>query len=329
MRVFIANFGQGNAMWPEARDRSVITIFNDEGADPFWRGSDREGYIRYSLDSTQTLKGVPPTRPLASRWFNLPTIVTESVDDVWIHREREELWWTMSTDAHATSELRDPPAGVRKAERIILYAKPVSGWSTRDKRGRHLTWAGLHPKARTFLFTEGTLQQLSDENAAYARALIDGEDLSVWHARADWRAFEARAGRSAVTMADARQRAVLNMVISAETTARGANGQVVQRTTKNKDFRFPNRQAAETHISDLMRAGDDLCALTGIPLQYHVGAPADFRPSLDRIDSAGHYEPGNLQVVCWFANRWKNDSDDGEFRVLIEAVRSVASAGAA
>lgn len=25
--------------------------------------------------------------------------------------------------------------------------------------------------------------------------------------------------------------------------------------------------------------------------------------SLDRIDSDGHYERGNLQVVCWFSNR--------------------------
>jgi hypothetical protein len=44
--------------------------------------------------------------------------------------------------------------------------------------------------------------------------------------------------------------------------------------------------------------------------------------SLDRIDSAGHYEAGNLQVVCRFVNRWKGDEDDAEFRRLMGLVRS-------
>lgn len=314
-------------MWPEAQDTPAITIFNDEGADPFWRAGDRPGYIEYSLAHTLTLHDVPPTRPLASRWFNLPTIVTESAGDIWIHREHDELWWTVTTGEAATSALRDPPAGVRKTERIMLYAKPCTAWSPRDKRGRRLNWTGLHPKARTFLFTEGTLQQLSDENAAYAVALIEGGHMSAWHSAPEWRKAEARAGRGAVSEGDARQRAIFSMVISAQDTARGANGHVVQRIVKNKEFRFLDRPTAERYVSDLMRANDDLCALTGVPLQYHADAPPDFRPSLDRIDSSGHYELGNLQVVCWFANRWKNDGDDSVFRTLIEIVRNVPIAG--
>jgi hypothetical protein len=43
--------------------------------------------------------------------------------------------------------------------------------------------------------------------------------------------------------------------------------------------------------------------------------------SLDRIDSDGHYEAGNLQIVCRFVNRWKNDGDDAAFRRLIALVR--------
>lgn len=43
--------------------------------------------------------------------------------------------------------------------------------------------------------------------------------------------------------------------------------------------------------------------------------------SLDRIDSNGHYEEGNLQVVCRFINRWKSDSDDAEFRRLVRLLQ--------
>jgi hypothetical protein len=47
------------------------------------------------------------------------------------------------------------------------------------------------------------------------------------------------------------------------------------------------------------------------------------RASLDRIDSAGHYETGNLQVVCQFINFWKSDSDNTELQRLLMMVRGV------
>ncbi|QQE90098.1 hypothetical protein [Azotobacter chroococcum] len=47
--------------------------------------------------------------------------------------------------------------------------------------------------------------------------------------------------------------------------------------------------------------------------------------SLDRIDSNGHYAPGNIQIICRFANRWKSDSDNAEFMRLINLVRSTTS----
>jgi hypothetical protein len=44
-------------------------------------------------------------------------------------------------------------------------------------------------------------------------------------------------------------------------------------------------------------------------------------PSVDRIDSNGHYEAGNLQVVCQFVNFWKGSSDNEEFKRLLMLVR--------
>jgi hypothetical protein len=64
------------------------------------------------------------------------------------------------------------------------------------------------------------------------------------------------------------------------------------------------------------------CALTGVELDF-MGSNAEFSPSLDRKDSSGHYEPGNLQIVARFANRWKSDMSDPQFLSLLEAVRRV------
>ena len=80
----------------------------------------------------------------------------------------------------------------------------------------------------------------------------------------------------------------------------------------------------EKLIASLLDIQDDRCALTGIRLQFH-GPEADknLLPSLDRIDSDGHYEAGNLQVVCQFISFWKGDCDNEEFKHLLMLVRGV------
>ena len=78
----------------------------------------------------------------------------------------------------------------------------------------------------------------------------------------------------------------------------------------------------EKLIASLLDLQDNRCALTGIPFQFHgPDAGKSLLPSLDRIDSNGHYEAGNLQVVCQFVNFWKGDSDNEEFRRLLMLVR--------
>jgi hypothetical protein len=80
----------------------------------------------------------------------------------------------------------------------------------------------------------------------------------------------------------------------------------------------------EKLIASLLDLQDNRCALTGIPFQF-LGPEADknLLPSLDRIDSAGHYEAGNLQVVCQFINFWKADCENAEFQRLLMLVRGV------
>ncbi len=121
----------------------------------------------------------------------------------------------------------------------------------------------------------------------------------------------------------AREKSIIAMRLSVENTVKNSNWQLVQRTIKNKELRMtPNE--LEKHIAFLLDLQGNRCALTGIPFQFH-GPDADknLLPSLDRIDSDGHYEAGNLQVVCQFVNFWKGDSDNEEFKRLLMLVRGV------
>ncbi len=115
---------------------------------------------------------------------------------------------------------------------------------------------------------------------------------------------------------------IAHMAEQAKQTAAGSNGQVVERVLKNKEVRFSEPELKE-YIRDLIAKQKSLCAITALPLQFHgEETDSEMLCSLDRIDSNGHYERGNLQVVCRFINRWKNDDDLENFRRLIKQIRS-------
>lgn len=120
-----------------------------------------------------------------------------------------------------------------------------------------------------------------------------------------------------------REKSIIAMRLSVENTVKNANGQIVQRILKNKELRMTPGEL-EKLIASLLYLQDNRCALTGIPFNF-IGPDADknLLPSLDRIDSNGHYELGNLQVVCQFINFWKGDSDNTEFQRLLMLVRGI------
>ncbi|MDP2780898.1 hypothetical protein [Devosia sp.] len=119
------------------------------------------------------------------------------------------------------------------------------------------------------------------------------------------------------------EKSIVAMRMSVENTVKNSNGQPVQRILKNKELRMTAQQLEAT-IRQLLVQQDNKCALTGIPLQFQ-GQQEDknLLPSLDRKDSNGHYEDGNLQVVCQFINFWKSDADNEEFRRLLNLVRGI------
>jgi hypothetical protein len=121
--------------------------------------------------------------------------------------------------------------------------------------------------------------------------------------------------------ADARRSAISVMANHAEQTARSAKGQIVLRNVevKTKELRM-TRADLESHMEELLNQRENKCALTGIEFQF-VGNNKNLFPSLDRIDSEGHYEKPNLQIVCRFINFWKCDMPNQEFQSLLKLVR--------
>lgn len=132
-----------------------------------------------------------------------------------------------------------------------------------------------------------------------------------------------RGGKDAGRILGAREKSIVAMRYSVENTVANSNGQIVQRTVKNKELRMTSEEL-ERLLRSLLDRQVDRCALTGIPFQFLApDADKNLLPSLDRIDSSGHYELGNLQIVCQFVNFWKGSSDDAEFRRLLMLVKGI------
>lgn len=323
MRAYIANFGRENQLWPKCRTRPSVATLEDSDLRPLRVAGDRDAYIERCVQTRRTASGRTLPRQVASRWFNLSHIVSSTEDDLWLHREKDELWWTFSRAGEVEVSLERTPDGTAD---VYELHKRTDSWSNTSKVGVRLNWNGLHPKAKPFLFTEGTLQELSDDHAAYALALINGSSLERWHSRSEWKEKADAAGRGAVTMFDARRRAIIDMARSAFRTAAYSNGQQVSRTVKDKDVLFPSEQHLTDYIDEILAGQGGACAITRIQLQYYgEHDDEELLCSLDRIDSDRHYEEGNLQVVCRFVNRWKSNAKDGDFRRLIALVQSLGS----
>ena len=108
--------------------------------------------------------------------------------------------------------------------------------------------------------------------------------------------------------------------------ALGAHNQSgLERTSvaKDKQVRFASAAELQAHLEALWKS--DYCALSGLKMDMSREDP-DLTPSLDRIDSSKHYEPGNLQVVARFINRWKSDDDESDFLRLLDLVRHAGPA---
>jgi hypothetical protein len=273
MNIYIANFGSGNWAWPECRRRYAIAVMDDMRVHPYWERGDREGYIQTAMRVLLTKKGKPPTRSVAARWYSVTTLLHETAGDLWIHRERDELWWTVSSDEPPVSEIIDDPDASFGKARIVVYYKRCNPWSQVDKQGRPLFWAGIHPKAREFLFTEGTFQKLSEGNDVYAQALIDGVDLTVWHQLPEWEAKTKKSGRGPVRSfspeeiaEEQRRRKTAERMAQTALDTAAQSGAVALVERKDKRVRFARKEELMAYARELMESQKGRCALTTVQM---------------------------------------------------------------
>ena len=113
---------------------------------------------------------------------------------------------------------------------------------------------------------------------------------------------------------------IQQMVRNAHSAA-AESGKIRERVTKLKEVRMTSDELT-AHLRELIEAQGRRCKLSNLPLHFGeatLGGEVDSErlASLDRIDSSGHYERGNLQVVCWFVNRWKSDDTQENFARLL------------
>ena len=157
-----------------------MATINNERVHPFWERRDRDGFVDFAVANLKTARMEIPTRAVASRWYGVNVAIAETSGDHWIHREKDKLWWTISRPEPVEITLMPSFNPLRDGPSVFELHKQAHPWQDRDRKGRQLLWEALHPKARDFLFTEGTLQQLAPGNAEYALALINGDGLERW-----------------------------------------------------------------------------------------------------------------------------------------------------
>ena len=68
-------------------------------------------------------------------------------------------------------------------------------------------------------------------------------------------------------------------------------------------------------LHDLWVKQEGRCAISGVILTHHLDGSGrkDFNASIDRIDSSGNYEIGNVQLTCSAVNMMKSEMTNSQF----------------
>lgn len=104
-------------------------------------------------------------------------------------------------------------------------------------------------------------------------------------------------------------------------TAKGAHGQEVTTVKKIKNCDLSEGEL-ELLLRSLFTKQKGLCAITGRKLKIRETGNDWLAASVDRIDSDGHYEENNIQLVTWAANRAKGDLADDQVEDFFNALQN-------
>ena len=312
--IYIAMTGDGNELWADCLARKLIALgFNRPYFDA-WEAGDRNEFLRLEREAVPKGTDEADIKSRATTWFNRATRIAESENDIWLHRAGNDLFWSVSTAAAPVFDEYDGK---------VMIAKPVTTWSRRNRRTVALTWNSIHPKAKDYLTTQQAVLRVADPMMKeYIEALVEGDDLSRWHELPEWKArLGAEKGKTLGTNVELSELVLTRMMFTIRETVKNSNGQQVLRTLKNKKLMCSEAEM-KAHLAELMVTQEGLCAITRLPLHLdgHEHIDYDMLASVDRIDSNGHYEIGNVQLVCRFVNFWKCSQENGKFIELLEKV---------
>ena len=319
MKVFIANLGEKNVHWPICVSENVLTLETTQKLFDFWKQNDRDGWLEWAGKHERMANGQPAIPSVASRWFNLITTFHKTVDDIWMHRQGGYLFWAASKVGPVTQTIIEDPA--HQGRSYLLLKRPTTPWRNQARDGRTLLWSAIHPKAHHFLQTEATYQEVANDRKYrdYALSLIDGTVLAELHQRPEWK--QALGKKQLGTTFSNLEKTIFDAVRQMGKTVLRADGSIVETQIKIKEMLLPENEMRK-FLSKLYADQEGHCALTGLRMLLNDDeGPKDMRLSVDRIDSNGHYEPTNIQLVCRFANFWKSAGDNTRFKELIQVIR--------
>ncbi|SDX00924.1 hypothetical protein [Litoreibacter albidus] len=228
------------------------------------------------------------------------------------------------------SELRGLGKGTMSAILLVAYPDRYGVWNGVSEAA--LLNSGLWPK----LDRGATKGEKYDAICQVLRDIAQNLNISLWTLDSLW--WRANFDNDEIEPSQKRtspnppqknegrvlgclEKSIWEIKNSVLETVKNSNGQIKETTVKNKELLMSD-QELEVHIRELLEQGNRQCAITGLNFEFvGDGDNKHLRPSLDRIDSNGHYEKSNVQLVCRFVNFWKQATPDSEFRDLIRLVR--------
>ena len=310
-------------MWQEALARSAICLIEDaKSHELFKQGLERE-YREYAASELKTSRGVAPDEGTISLWWNTHLRLDNiTEDDLFIHDDGRHVYWTqINGKANIFERKPDPHARGRVSAEVINTFYPTYPWRKKNLKGVPLALATVHPHTPNVVRTRMTMAEASPENADYIIALIRGDNLDRWHSLPKWQATLERSKMEIGRSFSDWEMSATDIIYAAKRASKEGGNEVLSKR-KEKDFGFENDEELRLYILELHSIQNGRCELTGLSYSSRIGASrGDMMMSLDRIDSDLGYVRGNLQLTCWFANRWKGASNNGTFINLIRLIK--------
>lgn len=327
--IYVIKAGADNYFWPESRKRDIAVLMLDRPYYEAWAANDPDAHLEVHM--ARAGKGQDPSSVKAesTRWFNYATKVTSSVGDIFFNIDGSDVWWSQSRPIYSAIDGKHEPVIVPhvdpvNGQEVVAVGVQTDGWRRYTKNGVKLQLGTIHKRAWDFLKKQSALAPVADEDMkSYLRTLLDGGDLSAWHARPDWKAKQGEdKGKYLAVQASLLENGLTQLMLSIQGTVAVANGQIIDKKVKDKKLVGCTPEEMKQHLKALWDHQKGKCALTGIDMHLpgQPGLDKDLMISPDRIDSSGHYSQDNVQLVCRFANYWKLASDDARFKELLDLI---------